>query len=142
MSTRWFLCAAFLFFACSAAVAGNGRKPADDAQMKAWLENAIWHHHFSDAEVMEQILLRIGFVRVLRFEKRRETWTLEGCEVALDELPRLGRFVEIEGPSDAAVMQVRQKLGLEEAPLLTSSYVGMLSHRLDDRDAHPRDVRF
>jgi adenylate cyclase class IV len=91
---------------------------------------------------MEQILQRIGFVRVLRFEKRRETWTLEGCEVALDELPRLGRFVEIEGPSDAAVMQVRQKLALEEAPLLTSSYVAMLSHRLNDRDAHPRDVRF
>lgn len=96
----------------------------------------------SDADVMEQILLRIGFVRMLRFEKKRQTWLLDGCEVALDELPRLGKFVEIEGPTEAAVMQARQKLGLDEAPLLTSSYVAMLSHRLSHRDAHPREVRF
>lgn len=96
----------------------------------------------SDAESMEMILVRLGFVRVLRFEKRRHTWQLDGCEVALDELPRLGKFVEIEGPGELEVMAVRQKLGLEEAPLLTSSYVAMLSHRLHDRDPHPRDIRF
>ncbi len=96
----------------------------------------------SDATAMEKVFGRIGFARVLRFEKRRETFMLDGCEVALDELPRLGRFVEIEGPSEDAVMAVREKLGLSQAPLLTSSYVGMLSHRLDDRDPRPRDVRF
>lgn len=96
----------------------------------------------SDAAEMEQVFERIGFARVLRFEKRRETHELDGCEVALDEMPRLGTFVEIEGPSEAAVMAVREKLGLGEVPLLTSSYVGMLSHRLNDRDPRPRDVRF
>lgn len=96
----------------------------------------------SDAAAMERVFERIGFARVLRFEKRRETYLLDGCEVALDELPRLGKFVEIEGPDEKSVMAVREKLGLGEAPLLTSSYVSMLSHRLDDRDARPRDVRF
>ena len=115
----------------------KGRRQPGMLKTREELEASV-----SDAEMMEQILQRIGFVRVLRFEKKRDTWSLDGCEVALDELPRLGKFVEIEGPSESAVMQVRQKLGLEEAPLLTSSYVGMLSHRLDDRDPHPRDVRF
>ena len=96
----------------------------------------------SDAAAMEQVFERIGFVRVLRFEKRRETHVLDGCEVVLDELPRLGKFIEIEGPTEAAVMAAREKLGLADAPLLTSSYVAMMSHRLDERDARPRDLRF
>lgn len=96
----------------------------------------------SDADAMELVFERIGFVRVLRFEKRRETFMLDGCEIALDEVPRLGRFVEIEGPGEQAVMALREKLGLAEAPLLTSSYVAMLSHQLNDRDPRPRDVRF
>ena len=96
----------------------------------------------SDAAAMQQVFERIGFSRVLRFEKRREIHELDGCEVALDELPRLGKFVEIEGPTEAAVMAVREKMGLSEAPLITASYVAMLSHRLDDRDPRPRDIRF
>ena len=34
------------------------------------------------------------------------------------------------------------RLGRSDAPLLTSSYVAMMSHRLDERDARPRDLRF
>ena len=47
----------------------------------------------SDADAMEQVIEKLGLALVLRFEKRRETWTLDGCEVVLDELPRLGLFV-------------------------------------------------
>ena len=96
----------------------------------------------SDATAMEGVFERIGFSRVLRFEKRRQTYLLDGCEIALDEVPRLGKFIEIEGPSEGLVMAMREKLGLSQTPLLTSSYVGMLSHRLNDRDPHPRNVRF
>ena len=96
----------------------------------------------TDGEAMEQVFERIGFMRVMRFEKRREMFELERCEVALDELPRLGRFVEIEGPSEEAVMALRERLGLAEFPLLTASYVAMLSHHMSDRDPRPGDVRF
>ncbi len=48
------------------------------------------------AEEAEAILLRLGFVRRFRYEKRREEWRLFGCAVALDETP-IGNFVEIEG---------------------------------------------
>ncbi len=55
MSMRWFLCVTFLFAATSVAGEGNGRKPADDAQLKSWLENTLWHHHFTDAEAMDAL---------------------------------------------------------------------------------------
>src|SRR4051812_45343590 len=32
-----------------------------------------------------QLLERLGFVRMLTFEKRRESWKLGGCKVELDE---------------------------------------------------------
>lgn len=96
----------------------------------------------SDADVIEQIFERIGLARVMRFEKRRETYGLDGCEVALDELPRLGPFVEVEGPSEQAVMAVRVKIGLGNTPLLTSSYTAMLFRGLDSHDPRRRDVRF
>lgn len=32
---------------------GNFRKPANDTELRYWLENMIWYHGFSDAEVCE-----------------------------------------------------------------------------------------
>ncbi len=31
----------------------NARRPKSDAELKRWLENMIWHHRFSDAEIAE-----------------------------------------------------------------------------------------
>jgi len=31
---------------------GNARKPASESDLRAWLENMIWHHRFTDAEVI------------------------------------------------------------------------------------------
>src|SRR4051794_33837642 len=39
------------------------------------------------------LLERLGYQMQLSFEKRRETWKLEGCTVELDELAQIGRFV-------------------------------------------------
>ena len=50
----------------------------------------------SEADGMRRLLEAIGFVEVLRFQKRRESWRLDNCRVELDEVPRLGRFVEID----------------------------------------------
>src|SRR3954453_5141750 len=46
------------------------------------------------------LLESLGFSRVLTFQKRRESWMLDGCHVELDELPYIGVFVEIEGPKE------------------------------------------
>lgn len=98
-----------------------------------------------DADRMALILERLGFAQTVLYEKRRETWTLDDCEVVLDELPELGWWVEIEGPSESAITAARRRLSLAGDPV-TASYVelaaatvaaGKQSIRLtfaDDRD--------
>jgi adenylate cyclase class 2 len=45
-------------------------------------------------------------------ESKRETWTLGGTEVVIDEWPWLAPYIEIEGESEAAIKKVAEKLGL------------------------------
>ena len=68
------------------------------------------------------------------YEKHRETWRLERCDVCLDELPRLGWYVEIEGSDATAVGEVRRQLGLHTRPMLRETYVELAAtHGFDDR---------
>jgi predicted adenylyl cyclase CyaB len=83
-------------------------------------------------EDAEKLLERLGFVRYLRFEKRRRSWELDECKIELDRLPVLGRFVEIEGPSEAAVMAMREKLRLGDLPLVKRGYASMVRRHLDE----------
>ena len=96
----------------------------------------------SDGDEMAAIFRKLGFEQVLAFEKRRETFDLDGCEVVLDELPYLGTYVEIEGADDAAVDAVREKLGLDAAPLISASYVSMLADHLRERGGQTREAKF
>jgi len=82
-----------------------------------------------DAEAAAELLTRLGFVVILDYDKRRESWSLGDCVVELDEPPALGLFVEIEGPDEAGIRRVQQSLGLESAPPERSSYVRMLVER-------------
>jgi adenylate cyclase class 2 len=84
---------------------------------------------------------RLGFNKVFSFEKRRESWELDGCHIELDELPRLGKFVEIEGPDESAVMPIRDKLGLAESPLISTSYIGLMMQLLEQSGDPSRDIR-
>jgi predicted adenylyl cyclase CyaB len=84
----------------------------------------------------------IGYQQVLSFQKRRESWQLGKCRIELDEVPHLGPFVEIEGPSEAMVMQVRQELGLSQQPIVKSSYTGLLMSYLQEHGETERTVRF
>ncbi|HRK32734.1 MAG TPA: class IV adenylate cyclase [Tepidisphaeraceae bacterium] len=88
------------------------------------------------------LLAQLGFHAELGFEKRRESWHLAGCEVELDELPRLGTFVEVEGASSSSVKAVLQLLGLGEHPLITESYIAMMSRRIAGSACDEPIVRF
>ncbi|MEW6252360.1 MAG: class IV adenylate cyclase [Planctomycetota bacterium] len=79
----------------------------------------------ADAEALLDILGRLGCAPVIVLEKLRERWDLAGCQVLLDELPGLGRFVEIEGPDAGAIERVRSALWLDAAPLVRETYVEM-----------------
>ncbi len=81
----------------------------------------------SQAETAVRILESLGFVQILCYQKRRESWRLGECRVELDEPPHIGLFVEIEGPCETDIRAVQADLGLKDAAHVKPSYVRMLA---------------
>lgn len=99
-------------------------------QQAAYKQREEIEYDASDTDAAGRILERLGHAVALRFEKDRETFELDDCEVVLDELPRLGTFVEVEGPSEASVRGVLGRLNLGGAETLTAGYASMISDLL------------
>jgi adenylate cyclase class 2 len=83
----------------------------------------------ADPTALVAILERLGFQAVIVYEKRREAWQLGLCEITLDELPRLGWWIEIEGPDIVAIETARMQLGLADAAPVRETYVEMAAAR-------------
>jgi adenylate cyclase class 2 len=61
-------------------------------------------------------------------ESKRETWTLDGTEVVIDEWPWLKPYIEIEGESEEDIRVVAKKLGLSWSDVLFG-HIDMLYER-------------
>lgn len=96
----------------------------------------------SDAKDAIALLEMLGFLRVLSFEKKRQSWRLDDCSIELDELPHLGVYVEIEGPREEAVMKVRETLQLTGKPIMKASYIALLMTFLQESGQAKRVVKF
>jgi adenylate cyclase class 2 len=96
----------------------------------------------ADGAAILAILRALGYVETFCFEKRRTTWRLGACEVVLDQLPHLGWFAEVEGPSEDAVQKVLAELGLADAPILMESYMHLLAVDLAARGKDPGRAEF
>ena len=81
-----------------------------------------------------ELLLELGFEQILVFEKKRRLWHVGGCEVALDHVPLLGSFVEIEGPDDERIAEVQSDLGLGDVPHIRHSYASMMDKKLREQE--------
>lgn len=97
--------------------AQSGRKVREE------IESSI-----GDVEAMGELLRRCGLETLITIQKRRRRWLLDECEVSLDELPLLGTYVEIEGPSGDAIESVRRRLDLDGEPI-TTPYFRLLAER-------------
>ena len=113
--------------------------PRQHGQLKSREERELGVSSVKEAMALLELL---GFSRVLTFQKRRESWMLEGCHVELDELPYLGVFVEIEGPNEKSVLKVREILHLNDRPLLKASYIALLMTHLQEKGINDRVVTF
>lgn len=82
-------------------------------------------------DTMFKLLLALGFEQNLSGAKTREVWTFNDCEIALDTLPRLGTFVEIEGPNEAAIAFVQESLGLINEPIIKDGYRTLMENKND-----------
>lgn len=100
----------------------KGKKESSNIKKRREIEVEV-----CDAEALKKILSALGYEPVLSVEKVRRLWKLGGCEVALDRLPQLGQFVEIEGPDDQSIAAVKDTLGLSELKHIKRSYAGMVA---------------
>jgi adenylate cyclase, class 2 len=96
----------------------------------------------TEADAMIAILAGLGLAEIFLFEKHRTTWHMGESEVVLDELPRLGWFVEVEGPSEAEVLRVLAQIGLADQPLIRDTYIGLLVADLRARGVAPTVATF
>ena len=88
----------------------------------------------NDADSIHKLLLALGYEQVLIVEKKRRLWLFCNCEVALDRLPLLGDFVEIEGPDEENILNVQNSLGLTDLPHVSKSYASLLKEQLQQSD--------
>lgn len=95
-----------------------------------------------DGRSAEKLLLLLGYKKMLVFEKKRRTWRLGGCEVALDELPLLGTFVEIEGPDEQKIADVKRNLGLSNLPVVFESYASLMTQKLQQLGRKEKEALF
>ena len=102
----------------------KGPKQSADYKKRDELETEV-----EDADVVEELLIALGYEKTLAFEKRRRLWHLGDCEVALDEVPALGSFVEIEGRDSAVIADVQRKLGLAHQPHIYQSYAALIAEK-------------
>jgi adenylate cyclase class 2 len=84
----------------------------------------------------------LGFSRVMSFQKKRESWKLGGCSIELDEVPYLGTYIEIEGPSEDAVLKVRELLQLSDIPIVRASYIALLTTYLQEKGIVQKEIKF
>ena len=79
-----------------------------------------------DGAAVVEILRSVGLTRSLMVQKRRASYRMGRCLVELDELPLIGRFVEIEGPNTEKIEAARRKLKLE-GKAITDHYLSLLA---------------
>jgi len=88
----------------------------------------------TDPDTARQLLAALGFQQVLVVEKKRKLWRLHNCLVALDHLPELGCFIEIEGPDDQSITAVQQALGLAHLSHIPESYACLLVRKASEQN--------
>lgn len=113
--------------------------PRAMGQLKSRVESELDVDNARDAALL---LGALGYHHVLSFEKRRIRYLLDDCNVELDELPIIGRFIEIEGSSEDAVIAVREKLGLADEPIIRSSYIAMLKTHQQESHSSETMIKF
>lgn len=112
--------------------------PREESDIKKREELEI---EFPNVSVCDSLLISVGFVKWFYYEKIRETWTLRECEIVLDELPDLGVFVEIEGPSAETIEKTVKALKLPRR-YIPQTYMEMLLELSNGAGRSMREFKF
>lgn len=94
-----------------------------------------------DFESAQALLEILGYQVSLMYEKYRTTYSLEGVQVTLDEMP-YGNFTEIEGSDTSAIHRVTERLGLSWDARILESYTSLFDHLQNKLGLTFRDLAF
>ena len=110
---------------CAHAEPGNSRRPADDVELRFWLQNMVWYHRFSNAEIRDATgLAQPGIDAALkRFDIRPETKPKLAANAPLLVLPYPGGRHPRIGFLDGAVDPQRETKVSVFTPWDEASYV-------------------
>lgn len=96
----------------------------------------VWDEHnvsIDDSKEMEKILLKIGFIQVLRMNKTRTKGKLNDINLCLDNVKELeGEYIEAEIISDnkeeakRELIELFNKIGIKEEQIEHRGYVAIL----------------
>jgi adenylate cyclase class 2 len=96
-------------------------KQSNDAHIRGMQEVNIKIDSF---DMAVQFLHAVGITkRKALQETKRETWHLDGVTVELDTWPWIPTFVELEGPTEIAVVKAASKLGFDMKNALFGSVI-------------------
>jgi len=93
-----------------------------------------------DGQSAEKLFLLLGYDKILLFQKKRQLWQLDDCEIALDELPLLGDFIEIEGPDSKKIADVQNTLKISGLLHLLESYAFLMERKLQQLGKKEREI--
>lgn len=115
------------------------KRPVEQASFKAReeIETVV-----GDVEATRTILEVLGYHVDWYYEKRRQHWEYGACQIALDELPRLGCFIEIEGPDETTIRELLQTLGLDPGTNIQESYRAICARHCQSTGERLSDWRF
>lgn len=94
-----------------------------------------------DPAAIAEILQHLGVRPTMIVEKRRASYRMGRCLVELDELPLIGCFVEVEGPSVRQITRICQKLKLPGQPI-GETYVELLLRHCRRARIPSREITF
>lgn len=94
------------------------------------------------AEELATVFENLGFKERLTFEKKRSLWDYLGCKIALDELPLLGKFIEIEGPQDSMIEEAQKRLGLGTISHTPQSYAHLMEEAIKKAGIKKKKITF
>jgi adenylate cyclase class 2 len=112
------------------------KQQGDSIETRTEIELAL-----DNATEAQALLEGLGYVPILSYSKRRETFGLGDTSVVLDELP-FGLFVEIEGPSLDRVRDTSERLGLDWKKRSTMGYMALFEKARELLNIPAQEITF
>jgi predicted adenylyl cyclase CyaB len=78
-----------------------------------------------DASLLQRIIEEVGFQLRTQYSKYRTVFEKDELWVSLDET-EAGNYIEVEGPSDAEVIALGEKLGYSEKDFVRQTYAELI----------------